>query len=84
MSDLSHLEKLMTIHLPAVLAEGITAPGAVLARMAELDNQLLNSMCSDLVALEQFPNARSGQANRARAFTRLIVVRIWRELNEAP
>lgn len=47
---LAHLERLADLHMGQVIAEGITEPGAVLARMVELDNELIARQLKSLAA----------------------------------
>lgn len=49
-SAIAHLERLAALHMPTVIAEGITEPGAVLARMVELDNELIARQLKSLAA----------------------------------
>lgn len=75
---ISHLERLAAIHLVAVLAEGITEPGAVLARMVEMDNAMLERLaCGSRDAERGFQNQ---DARRFRATVRAISVGVWEEV----
>lgn len=85
---LAHLERLTAIHLSTVLAEGITEPAAILARMVELDNDLVSNAIGDVVAYQRHeaheirtPISWGSRAGRGKAIVKLLTARTWCEVN---
>lgn len=77
----------MAIHLGTVIAEGITEPGAALARMVELDNEALGRLFDGNVAYnrhhetgERVTHYRGSPAAYYSDAVDHIMSKIWNEV----
>jgi hypothetical protein len=87
---LLHLERLSQCWMPQVIAEGITEPGAALARMVELDNARIAQALEELGDLDRetfsssVPGVISGRgARRALAMIDYVSTSVHQQVNEA-
>jgi hypothetical protein len=79
---LAHLERLSALWMTQVIAEGITEPGAVLARMVELDNARLEAAIADLDAAHRDPKSYAGE--RGLAMTDYIASSVYEKCQANP
>lgn len=83
-SALRHVERLLDIWLPQVLAEGITDPGAALARVVDLDTARVSEAIGDLRAMESLHGRpTSYRAARGQAMVECIARRAYDEARAA-